>query len=85
MKYIFHEDPGHGWLEVRRAELLRLGISKTISRYSYLSADRQRVFLEEDCDAERFILAKRALGETVPFDRVQHDDDRIRNLSPYLA
>lgn len=66
MKYIFHEDSGHGWLEVPRAELNNLGISKEISHYSY--QNRDNVYLEEDCDARVFINAKKANGEKVEID-----------------
>jgi hypothetical protein len=48
----WHIDPGHGWLEVKRAELESLGIAHKISPYSYEKNDR--VYLEEDCDASLF-------------------------------
>jgi hypothetical protein len=55
----FIEDPGHGWLEVSGADLAALGLNvHTFSRYSY--RDRKRPFtyyLEEDCDAPKFIDA----------------------------
>jgi len=40
MTYIFHVDPGHGWLEVSRSELKELGILNQISRYSYQRGDK---------------------------------------------
>ena len=43
-KYFFHNDPGHGWLEVGRDEIKGLAISG----YSYQRGDR--VYLEEDGD-----------------------------------
>ena len=55
-QYTFHEDSGHGWLEVKRAELISLGILDQISHYSYQDGDT--VYLEEDCDLERFCIAK---------------------------
>ncbi len=58
--FTFHSDPGHGWLEVPRKMLQELGIREQISAYSYVKGDR--VFLEEDCDASRFIHALRATG-----------------------
>ena len=54
--YKFHEDPGHGWLEVPYNELVQLGIEKQISRFSY--HNRKSVFLEEDLDLSTFIEAK---------------------------
>lgn len=55
MKYRFHADPGHAWLEVPVAELIELGIADQISPYSKLRGDT--AFLEEDCDAPLFIKA----------------------------
>lgn len=52
--YTFHQDPGHGWLEVPRAELQALGIAHRISGYSYESRDGATVYLEEDCDLSTF-------------------------------
>lgn len=46
--YTYHTDPGHGWLEVRREELISMGIAKDISPYSY--ADGERVYLEFEDD-----------------------------------
>lgn len=53
--YIFHEDPGHGWLAVERAELKALAIENKITSYSYESGTT--VYLEEDCDLSTFIDA----------------------------
>ena len=51
--YIFHSDPGHGWLAVKKSELTELGIYGQISQYSYMKGDT--VYLEEDCDAYTFV------------------------------
>ena len=81
MKYIFHEDPGHGWLEVTRAELVRLGILNQISHYSYQRGDK--VYLEEDCDATLFVETKKALGEEMTFDDQYKENTPIRNYQPF--
>jgi len=75
--YTFHQDPGHGWIQVPLQEVARLGIKP--SRYSY--QDRANAYLEEDCDAGLFIEAKKAAGEPYTF-REQHtnNDSFIRNL-----
>ncbi len=57
-KYRFIHDPGHGWLEVSLHELAELGIVNEISGYSYVSPDRQTVYLEEDADLCTFLRAK---------------------------
>lgn len=57
-KYRFIEDPGHGWLEVPIGELHALGIADQISTYSYFDRVKGFAYLEEDCDATTFIVAK---------------------------
>lgn len=54
--YEFIEDPGHGWLKVPSAELDALNIRAAITRYSF---ERNGfAYLEEDCDLEKFVVAK---------------------------
>jgi len=54
-EFIFHEDPGHAWLEVPLDALDMLGISKGITSFSYMSCGK--AYLEEDVDAITFIKA----------------------------
>jgi hypothetical protein len=79
--YIFHTDPGHGWLEVTRAECLRLGILDQISPYSYQYGDK--VYLEEDCDAALWVEAKRAHGEKFKFDEQHLEVTPIRRYQSF--
>ncbi len=72
--YIFHSDSGHAWLAVKRSELIKLGILNRISSCSYQKGDT--VYLEEDCDADVFIIAKKAIGEHV------ETEDRFKDNSP---
>ena len=81
MKFNFHSDPGHGWLAVKRNELIRLNILNKISRYSYQKGNT--VYLEEDCDAGVFMEAKKALGETVTFKETYQDNTPIRNYQQF--
>jgi hypothetical protein len=62
--YIFHEDPGHGWLAVKRHELEAFGIVDQISEFSYENG--ATVYLEEDCDAPLFVEALKKAG--IPFN-----------------
>lgn len=75
--YKFYEDPGHAWLAVKRAELIRLGILDKISHYSYQKG--VTVYLEEDCDASTFIAAKQDRGEKMNFIEVHQENTPIRN------
>ena len=54
--FTFHNDPGHGWLEVTQPDLDDLLLTYVdFSAYSY--TDGQRLYLEEDCDAGIFLNA----------------------------
>ena len=49
-------DPGHAWLEVSYAELANAGAAiDDFSNCSYLNQTRNLIYLEEDCDAPKFI------------------------------
>ena len=64
--YIFHTDPGHGWLAVPFKDIHRLGIGEKISGYSYIKG--KTAYLEEDCDAGVFIDAyKKEFGKMFEF------------------
>ena len=56
--YNWITDPAHGWLTVSLAELQDLGIADDISPFSYINTSKGVAYLEEDCDALRFIRAK---------------------------
>lgn len=59
--YIYHTDPGHGWIAVKKRELAALGVTG-ISSYSYVKGNT--VYLEEDNDAALFISAyEKMFGE----------------------
>ena len=59
--FTFHEDPGHGWLEVPAVDLAANGLTEAaFSRFSYVERDRMGgavYYLEEDCDLALFALA----------------------------
>jgi hypothetical protein len=57
---VLHSDPGHAWLAVKLSEIKMLGIQTDISSYSYVKG--KTAYLEEDCDAGKFIDAMRAKG-----------------------
>lgn len=80
--YVFHCDPGHGWLAVKRMELIRLKLLDKISSYSYQKGDT--VYLEEDCDASIFERAKDDIGETVAYRESFQENTPIRNYQHYM-
>jgi len=79
-KYDFYSDPGHGWLKVKRQELVELGIESQISVYSYQKGDA--VYLEEDSDAPKFMDAwERANLRSIPY--IEHTADRASRIRTY--
>jgi len=81
--YVFHSDAQHGWLAVKRAELVRLGILDQISRCSYERG--KTVYLEEDCDAPIFIKAKEAAGEPFEYRESFQEYSPIRSYYGFTA
>ena len=69
--YTFISDPGHGWLEVPSAELIKTGIALDISECSYRDPKTGNVYLEEDIDAPLFMAAA---GVTDKDIRHKHHD-----------
>lgn len=80
-KYYFHSDSGHGWLAVKRAELERLNLLDKISSFSYEKG--LTVYLEEDCDASKFIQAKTDLGEEISIRDSYVENSPIRNYQRF--
>lgn len=81
MKYIYEQDPGHGWLRVQRDELIHLGIANQITHYSYL--DGEWAYLEEDFDMGTFLDAKQAAGESVEIESRHVVSTLIRGYRRY--
>ena len=80
-EYIFHSDPGHGWLEVELSELYQFGIANKITKYSY--QDGYKVYLEEDCDASLFADVLEENGFTFKYKEKNQDSTFIRRLPHY--
>jgi hypothetical protein len=77
-----HNDPSHGWLEVKRADLIALKIEDNISHFSYEKGSK--VYLEEDNDLMTYIKAASAAGWHVDIkDIVSTNDSFIRLLNRY--
>lgn len=80
--FIFHTDPGHGWLEVSDADLSRVGLQPAdFTAYSFKARDGKPTFyLEEDCDAPKFIAAHTAMyGKPTIVENYADNNGRIRN------
>ncbi|MDR3711519.1 MAG: hypothetical protein P4L51_01785 [Puia sp.] len=91
-KFRFHEDAGHGWLEVPYQALEELKIVEAITECSYIKRDR--VYLEEDLDTLTFIEAwlqyhgNRRADYKVFFEKMETvwdgDCSKIRTYRHYL-
>lgn len=82
----FHVDPGHGWLEVPLTDLHNARCMHLISSYSYM--DRQNAYLEEDCDAPRYLDALttatgRPWRETITLRESYRENTPIRQMRHY--
>ena len=60
IKIKVYSDPGHAWGAVKRKVLDQLGITNTITEYSYQKGGT--VYLEEDLDLGTLINSLRNLG-----------------------
>jgi hypothetical protein len=55
-RFDFHYDAGHGWLKVHVYDARDVGLdAEDFTAYSYRNGEH--LYLEEDCDAGRFLLA----------------------------
>jgi hypothetical protein len=57
--YVYHQDSGHGWIEVPIKEIKAMGLEERITPYSYLFRDK--AYLEEDDDASAFLDMRKLL------------------------
>lgn len=81
--YKAYSDDGHGWMAVKKSELVELGIAEKITSCSYVKG--QTVYLEEDCDVSTFFKAFEAKFGLPPRHKtVRHDGSSpIRNFFRY--
>ena len=81
-----YNDPGHGWIKVSFARLIRIIGPDWRSAFTPFSFERGcHAYLEEDCDAARFVKACQAIG-IEPRWRMHYaeSESRIRDY-PSLA
>jgi hypothetical protein len=90
-QFTFHCDPGHAWLEVTAEDIASLGLTpSSFSRYSFHNGTKlnagQKLYLEEDSDATKFIEAFRKKHGQYPkmVDQHTNADSWVREL-PHLT
>lgn len=80
----WYNDPGHGWLRVPMQAVVSAGVAGQISTCSYMSRGGQVAYLEEDCDAPRFLMAIGvSYSETIPEENLD-DQCFIRRLPAFV-
>lgn len=80
----YHQDPGHGWIEVPMSTVRYLGIGPKVTGCSYRSGDT--AYLEEDCDAVLLVEACKAHGIKLELrDAHSNADSFIRRLPRFAA
>ena len=79
----FHQDPGHGWLCVKIAELEALGIADKITSFSYMR--KQSAYLEEDQDMTTYqnALKERSIELEIVDGKIHRGNHPIRRDRPY--
>ena len=88
-RFVYYQDPGHGWVEVSLAILIDLGIASQVSHYSYVDdthtyINDPLVYLEEDCDAGLFIEAfQKKHGSQPDLYSMYQENIFIRKLPRY--
>ena len=87
IRFIFHGDPGHAWLEVPLSLIKEYGLEKDISSYSYINEKSGMVFLEEDSDMPKFLKAFQRETGLIPdlFDNYTKSDSTVRQLPRYTG
>lgn len=75
----FYSDPGHGWGAVKRQVLHQLCIADKISPFSYQKGGT--VYLEEDCDYSKFVIAATDAGITL--DVVEKNSNKTSPIRCY--
>ena len=87
-KYVFHEDAGHGWLQVPVSQLSILGIANKVTGYSYQNLDT--AYLEEDLDYTIFTNAWEAKtgikwNHAEMTETKYQENSRVRNYRHYSS
>lgn len=72
-------DPGHAWLQVPASKARQVA---GISTFSYLSPDGNTAYLEQDCDAGRY-LEHFGIDASTLTSKVLNDDAPCRNYPRY--
>lgn len=84
-KFNFYSDAGHGWLAVKKQLVWDLGLADAISQCSYEKG--KTVYLEEDCDAPKFLKAyenNTGCQPTIVVKRIS-GQSRIRSYQSYRS
>ncbi len=81
---IVYADPGHAWAKVEKSFLIKLGIEKEISIYSYMRGES--AYIEEDSDLNKLVITMRDKGINHKFKEFHaNKSSKIRNYASYKS
>lgn len=75
--YEFISTPGHGYLVVPIADLIKYELTDKFTVYSYISLDK--VYLEEDTDCSTFVQEMKARGVEIRYKEKHVNNPRFRD------
>ncbi len=81
--FVFHNDPGHAWLEVPMGMIIRFGLEEKISSCSYRNGET--AYLEEDCDAPLFLRTLESAGVPYKIKEAYEENTPIRGYGRYTS
>lgn len=86
MKFEFIDTPSHGYLKVHKNYFVSCGFDVTnVSKYS--GQDKNYVYLEEDCDAGKFVNFVKDQGTEVEFKETHRNRNNVpsHNYDPAVV
>lgn len=73
------QGPSHGWIKISGQVVKHFGFSP--SAYSYFDHKNNVLYLEEDCDAPRFIKLIESKGYKVTHNNIYDEKESVRRFS----
>lgn len=61
----YYQGPSHGWIKVPKHLVERVGLKPT--EYSFFNPKSDNYYLEEDCDASRFVSEMKKININIIF------------------
>lgn len=79
LKFKYYQDPGHGWVAVKKDFVKKIGLLEKISQGSYQKGNT--LYLEEDLDAQLVLNTLKTLN--IPFELVSKSINKSSPIRSY--